>query len=191
MKASGCGLEQQLFRFAANRLDLREWAEIETHVAGCASCREDLAVLTRLLNTTWGEMLAPSSSLWDRLIERIEEPSSSSRPARPGTRLADPKWTEVSAGIWCKLLSTDKQGDRVSLLVHLKPNVDYPPHRHAGREELYLLDGELIVNDSKIYPGDFYSSDSGTSDYRVWSETGCTCLLITSPNDELARASVQ
>ena len=73
----------------------------------------------------------------------------------------------------------------MSMLVRLDPGVDYPPHRHAGREELHLLHGELMIDDQKLVPGDYYCAEDGTVDARVWSETGCTCVLITSSRDEL------
>ena len=69
------------------------------------------------------------------------------------------------------------------MLVRLGPGVDYPPHRHAGVEELHLLHGELVVDDKKLYPGDYYRAEAGSADARVWSETGCTCVLITSTRD--------
>ena len=47
-------------------------------------------------------------------------------------------------------------------------------------EELHLLDGELWIDDSKLYPGDYNRAEACTGDKRVWSETGCTCVLITS-----------
>jgi hypothetical protein len=52
-------------------------------------------------------------------------------------------------------------------------------------EELHLLDGELWINDRKLYPGDYNRAEPGTTDKRVWSQTGCTCVLITSSRDEL------
>jgi anti-sigma factor ChrR (cupin superfamily) len=76
--------------------------------------------------------------------------------------------------------------DRVSMLVRLTPGTEYPPHRHAGTEELHLLEGELWIDDRKLFPGDYNRAIAGTADKRVWSETGCTCLLITSPSDLLA-----
>lgn len=90
---------------------------------------------------------------------------------------------EVAPGISCQLLATDTVKDRVSMLVRLGPGVDYPPHIHAGTEELHLLQGELWINDRKLYPGDYNRADLGTADQRVWSETGCTCVLITSTRD--------
>jgi anti-sigma factor ChrR (cupin superfamily) len=73
----------------------------------------------------------------------------------------------------------------VSMLVRLAPNTSYPPHTHAATEELHLLDGELWINDRKLFPGDYNRGEAGESDVRVWSETGCTCVLITSHRDVL------
>ena len=108
------------------------------------------------------------------------EPASSAPPT-----WTEPEWVEVAPGISVKLLATDTERDRVSMLVRLAPGVEYPPHRHAGVEELHLLDGELMIDDKKLYPGDYIRSDAGSADDRVWSETGCTCVLITSPSDVL------
>ena len=71
------------------------------------------------------------------------------------------------------------------MLVRLLPGVDYPPHTHAGLEELFLLDGELWIDDRKLYPGDYNRAEAGSGDKRVWAETGCTCVLITSTKDIL------
>jgi anti-sigma factor ChrR (cupin superfamily) len=83
------------------------------------------------------------------------------------------------------VLGVDSERDRVSLLVRLAPGAEYPPHRHAGVEELYLLHGELMIDDRKLYPGEYNRAEPGSADQRVWSETGCTCVLITSTRDVL------
>jgi anti-sigma factor ChrR (cupin superfamily) len=71
------------------------------------------------------------------------------------------------------------------MLVRLAPGTDYPRHRHAGVEELHLLHGELMIGDKKLYPGDYNRAEADTVDHRVWSETGCTCVLLTSTKDVL------
>jgi hypothetical protein len=48
-----------------------------------------------------------------------------------------------------------------------------------------MLGGVLIVDDKRLYPGDYLRSEQGTADHRVWTETGCTCVLITSTRDVL------
>ena len=50
----------------------------------------------------------------------------------------------------------------------------------------HRIDGELWIDDRKLYPGDYNRAEPGTGDKRVWSETGCTCVLITSTKDILA-----
>lgn len=100
----------------------------------------------------------------------------------------EPKWDEVAPGISCKLLSTDAEHHRVSMLVWLAPGVACPPHTHAGIEELYLLHGELMIEDRKLHPGDYNRAEPGTGDQFVWSGTGCMCVLLTSTRDVLANA---
>ena len=131
------------------------------------------------------ELLRPSASLWQRLARRISGETGGAAPTPAPQDWKEPEWEEAAPGISVKLLATDTERDRVSMLVRLGPGVDYPPHSHAGVEELHLLDGELWIDDRKFYPGDYNRAEPGTSDKRVWSETGCTCVLITSPGDVL------
>jgi anti-sigma factor ChrR (cupin superfamily) len=122
-----------------------------------------------------------------------EAPMTDYQPAETGDTLVapparqwhEPAWEEVAPGIFCQLMATDTERHRVSMLVRLLPGVNYPPHTHAGLEELFLLDGELWINDRKLYPGDYNRAESGSGDKRGWSETGCTCVLITSTDDIL------
>ena len=71
------------------------------------------------------------------------------------------------------------------MLVRLAPGASDPAHTHAGIEELHLLDGELWIDERQLFPGDYNYSAPGAVDERVWSETGCTCVLITSTKDVL------
>ena len=129
------------------------------------------------------DVVSPPSSLWANVARRV-----GIDPRLPPDQAAvwrEPDWEEAAPGIFVKLLATDAERDRVSMLVRLDPGVDYPPHRHGGVEELHLLEGELWIDDRKLHPGDYNRAEPGTSDKRVWSETGCTCVLITSPRDVL------
>jgi len=96
---------------------------------------------------------------------------------------AKPEWDEVAPGIFCKKLATDTEKNCVSMLVRLAPGTEYLPHRHAGIEELHLLHGELMIDEKKLYPGDYNRAEVDSVDYRVWTETGCTCVLLTSTKD--------
>lgn len=124
--------------------------------------------------------------MWGRLAQRIAADSGREPSQVPEGRWNEqPEWKAVAPGITCKLLATDAANGRVSMLVRLAPGVAYPPHSHAGTEDLHVLDGELWIDDRKLYPGDYSHAESGTGDNRVWSETGCTCVLVTSFRDIL------
>jgi len=163
--------------------------ELETHLSSCPECRQELAALQSVVESfvSWPtDVLRPSESLWRRVEQRV---AGDARPAAAwhGTSAdcVQPDWEEIAPGISCKLLASDTDRDRVSMLVRLAPRSAYPPHIHAGIEELHLLDGELWIDDRKLYPGDYSRAEAGTGDQRVWSETGCTCVLITSASDQL------
>ncbi|HEX2139957.1 MAG TPA: cupin domain-containing protein [Woeseiaceae bacterium] len=183
-----CDSMELLFAHALRALPPDEAAAMDSHIDGCADCQQELQTLRPIIESfvSWPtDVLRPSAALWGRLSERIaaetgEEPEPCSPPAS-----LEPEWEEVAPGITCKLLSTDAQQDRVSMLVRLAPGVAYPPHRHAGIEELHLLDGELYIEDRKLLPGDYNLGEAGASDKFVYSETGCTCVLITSTRDVL------
>jgi anti-sigma factor ChrR (cupin superfamily) len=130
-------------------------------------------------------VLRPTTSLQSRLAFRIAE-ETARPPLLPSARQwSEPEWKQVAPGIECKLLATDPERHRVSMLVRLAPGASYPGHSHAGTEELHLLNGELWIDKRKLFPGDYYDAAPGTVDDRVWSETGCTCVLVTSVTDVL------
>ena len=174
--------------YALHALPSSEVPAVEAHISACADCQHELESLRPVVESfvSWPtDVLRPSPSLWGRLAQRIgaETGGKPLMPAPP--RWAEPEWQEVAPGISCKLLATDTERNRVSMLVRLAPGADYPPHRHAELEELHLLDGELMIDDRTLYPGDYNRAEPGTVDSRVWSATGCTCVLMTSTLDEL------
>jgi anti-sigma factor ChrR (cupin superfamily) len=182
-----CSQAELLSVYALRALPVADALAVEAHIAECSRCRQDLETLRPVVDRFAGwpiDVLRPTASLWDRLVERITDDEQ--QPAlEPKARGQEPEWEEVAPGIHCKLLASNLAQDRVSMLVRLAPGVEYPPHTHAGTEELHLLHGELWIDDRKLYPGDYNRAEAGTADARVWSETGCTCVLVTSPSDVL------
>jgi anti-sigma factor ChrR (cupin superfamily) len=173
--------------YALRALPSSEVAVMEAQMAACPDCRREIETLRPVVNAfvAWPtDVLRPSGSLWDRLARRIAAETGQA-PLEEPTRPPEPEWDEAAPGIFVKLLATDTERDRVSMLVRLAPGAAYPPHTHAGVEELYLLDGELMIDEKKLYPGDYNRAEPETGDQRVWSETGCTCVLLTSTRDVL------
>jgi anti-sigma factor ChrR (cupin superfamily) len=161
---------------------------VEEHIRSCPHCRRELETLRPVLDAlaAWpADVLRPAPALQERLARRIASDTGALVPP-PAAQWSEPQWEEVAPGISCKLLATDADKGVVSMLVRLVPGAEYPPHTHAGVEELHLLDGELWIDERKLFPGDYNRAEPGTGDKRVWSETGCTCVLITSTRDILA-----
>jgi|SRR5687767_3009950 len=182
-----CDQSVQISAYVMQALSADEAAAVEAHIASCSACRRELETLRLVADTFvfWpNDVLRPPASLQERLARRIA--AETGQPDRPAAgRWDEPEWEEVAPGIFCKLMATDTKAHRVSMLVRLLPGVEYPPHTHAGLEELFLLDGELWIDDRKLFPGDYNRAEAGSGDQRVWSETGCTCVLITSTQDVL------
>ncbi|HYD24702.1 MAG TPA: cupin domain-containing protein [Croceibacterium sp.] len=169
-------------------LPMSEQAAAEAHIGACPECRSELAALRPLVArfAAWPtDVLRPPAALQARLAERIAGDTGRDVVHPRPSGWTEPEWEAVAPGIECKLLAVDDERDRISMLVRLAPDASYPPHTHAGVEELHLLDGELWIDERKLFPGDYNYGPPGASDQRVWSETGCTCVLVTSTRDTL------
>ena len=174
--------------YALEVLPPREIPALEAHIRTCEDCRKELEGLRSTVQSfvAWPtDVLRPSRLVQERLAQRVAADTGEKPFLPPPHSWVEPRWDEVAPGISCKLLATDRANDRTTMLVRLAPGTEYPPHTHAGIEELHLLDGELMIDGRKLYPGDYNRAEPGSSDHRVWSKTGCTCVLVTSPGDVL------
>jgi anti-sigma factor ChrR (cupin superfamily) len=188
LNPSRCEWAELASAYAAQALAPGEAAAAEAHIASCPDCRREVESLRPVVErfVSWPtDVLRPATSLQARLAQRIAEETGKEPVPPPAPQWSEPAWEQVAPGIECKLLASDPERHRVSMLVRLAPDASYPPHTHAGVEELHLLAGELWINERKLFPGDYSYGAPGTGDDLVWSATGCTCVLITSTKDIL------
>ena len=188
MNTGRCEHSELICAYAAQALAAGEVAAAEAHIAACPACRAELESVRPVVDrfVSWpADVLRPAASLQARLARRIGEEAGRSPVLPPAPSWSEPGWEQVAPGIECKLLATDADRRRVSMLVRLAPGASYPAHTHAGVEELHLLDGELWIDERRLLPGDCSYGAPGSGDDRVWSGTGCTCVLITSTRDIL------
>jgi anti-sigma factor ChrR (cupin superfamily) len=172
--------------YALQALASSEVAAAEAHISSCPDCQREVESLRPVVDQfiSWPtDVLRPTTSLQMRLARRIAAESGAQPVMPPTQQWSEPEWAQVAPGIECKLLATDTERHRVSMLVRLAPGAMYPPHIHAGVEELHLLDGELWIDERKLLLGDYNYAAPSSGDERVWSDTGCTCVLITSTRD--------
>ena len=174
--------------YALLLLSASEGVEAEAHITSCPDCQSELQSMRPVVDhfAFWPtDLLRPTASLQTRVALRIAE-ETGKKPVLPlASPWSEPDWKQVAPGIECKLLASDSERHRVSMLVRLAPGAKYPAHTHAGVEELHLLEGELWIDERKLFPGDYSYGAPGAQDENVWSETGCTCVLITSTKDVL------
>ena len=84
----------------------------------------------------------------------------------------------VSKGLNWLPLSNDENLEHEVYIVHFEPDSSSNFHRHIGYEEFYVLDGELIDGDGKVFKkGDYIKFEKG-SEHSSFSKTGCTLLVI-------------
>jgi len=188
MDRNPCGQAELVYAYAVQALPSSEARAVEAHVSSCAHCQRELQALRPIVDSfvSWPtDVLRPPAWLQGRLARRIAAETGAKPVLPPAPQWREPEWEEAAPGISCKLLATDTEKHVVSMLVRLAPGASYPPHTHAAVEELHLLEGELWINERKLHPGDYNRAEPGTGDSRVWSETGCTCVLITSAKDVL------
>lgn len=184
-----CAQSEVTCAYALDALPGSEVATAEAHIAACQECRRELESLEPVVKrfVAWpADVLRPAASVRARLAERIGAQTGKKPELPSAPRWAESEWEQVTPGIECKVLAKDEERHRVSMLVRLAPGARYPAHTHAGVEELHLLDGELWIDDRRLRPGDYNYGPPGASDYRVWSGTGCTCVLVTSSRDILS-----
>jgi anti-sigma factor ChrR (cupin superfamily) len=184
----GCEQSEASCAYALGVLPTGEIAAAEAHIAACPECRREVESLRPVIErfVAWPtDLLRPASSLQGRLARRIAAETGAEPVSSPVRQWSEPDWDAVAPGIECKLLATDTERHRVSMLVRLAPGARYPAHTHAGVEELHLLEGELWIDGRKLVSGDYNYGAPGASDEQVWSETGCTCVLVTSTKDVL------
>lgn len=185
---SRCEQSEITCAYAIQALPSNEIATAEAHIVSCPDCQSELHSLRPVVDrfVAWPtDILRPTTSLQSRLARRLA--GDTAKPPVPPSphHWSEPEWDEVAPGIECKLLAIESERDRVSMLVRLAPGARYPAHTHAGAEELHLLSGELWIDNRKLVPGDYNLGAPGANDEHVWSEAGCTCLLITSSRDRL------
>ena len=174
------------------RRDEEAWevAEIDRVLAERAvevGARAPRDLRERVLDAVLGPEPAPADQaeriqVWRRW--RSATPPGS--PALHTLRGADAEWQSIGIdGIRTKCLSVDDARRTVTMLVEMAPGSAYPPHRHGGPEECYVVAGDLRVGEQVLTTGDFQRADEGSVHGVQATDNGCLLLLVSSKDDEL------
>jgi anti-sigma factor ChrR (cupin superfamily) len=178
--------------YALGALDAGERIAFEEHLRdGCEDCAEELRSFSKVVDLIGQQSPAvPSPQLRERLLHRV-----SRSPRAPGillqqsglllARSAELAWRALAPGIFYKPLYEDAKRKYNTSLVRMDAGARYPSHHHPATEELFLLSGDLHVEDQVMQPGDYCRADSGSIHGETFSDTGCLFLLIACEENQI------
>ena len=127
---------------------------------------------------------APSAHLKARLMARVRE---ATEPAGFTFDWAsDDRWMPHPVpGIKMRVLALNKKRGYATLLLEVAPGTRFPSHHHGGAEECYVVSGSLFTCGRKLGPGDFVHADEDTDHGELWTEEGCSVILVVPPEEHL------
>jgi quercetin dioxygenase-like cupin family protein len=88
-------------------------------------------------------------------------------------------------GIFVKVLRYDTLAGRApSFLSKFEPGAKYPYHDHPAGEEIFVLEGSVIIEGTTLFPGDYLYTPPGFK-HDVRTETGCILFFIVPEEVEI------
>lgn len=88
-------------------------------------------------------------------------------------------------GLVVKPLFVDVERKYSTTLLRMEPGTHYPSHRHVETEELFVLEGDLIVEGKKMVAGDYCRGSADSVHGEVWTEGGGVYLVLSSQENEI------
>jgi quercetin dioxygenase-like cupin family protein len=88
-------------------------------------------------------------------------------------------------GVWVQsLLFNEDQGRSTTFLLKFEPGARYPYHNHPAGEEVFVLQGEVIIETQPLREGDYLYTPPGFK-HAVHSNTGCTLFFMVPEEVEI------
>lgn len=162
-----------------------ELAAFEATIAAIAYTTPPVPVAPDLKNRLFQRIAElPQTPAGSVDLELIVAPSSENNPPPFIVRSREVKWRHFRVpGISIGNLYIDKKKRQITCLMRLEAGVIFPPHRHAGPEEIFVLEGDLIVEGEICDRGDYIRSVPGSA-HSPFTEGGCLLLIKSSTDNE-------
>jgi len=174
-----------LMSFAAGSLPGALAAVAAAHVAMCARCRGEVAILERIggaLLTSLPEvaMVRPGPATPEiGGLQKAPAPSGEVPPPLMrfvGGNLDAVRWRWIAPGLWHRPLPI--RGDGSLHLIKGASGVKVPEHDHGGSELTLVLRGALIDATGRYGPGDVADVDEEVEQHTPAADAaGCICVV--------------
>ena len=177
--------------YAIGALPGEEAREFEAHLRGCQSCLQELKEFSSVADDlAKASAASPSPSLRQRVLEHVtgDKLAGGKLVLEDGAlqfaRGANIPWEQGALpGVQFKLLYRDVERASSTKLVRLAPGTVYPSHRHGGIEELFVLEGDLLVSGVLMRTGDYCRAEPGTVHTDVSTRSGVLFFGLSSDLD--------
>ncbi|MBE9031560.1 cupin domain-containing protein [filamentous cyanobacterium LEGE 11480] len=166
-------LNQELSRSPTLRAEL---AQLEQAVAALAYSAPLVPVPPELRNALLEQFLPPGdvslalSDFWQQLMQESHPLPWQPYPGVPGIELI--------------LINADYTQRRVQCLIRAEGAIDFPRHRHAGQEEMIILDGDVVIETQVYGRGDRVLA-APNSEHALSTINGCLVFMDTSLDNEI------
>jgi len=190
-----------------------ERESLEAHVAGCARCNQELlhaadafAALALALPAE-----APSPALRTRVLDDAKPPRFAGLIERVAElfdvgvgkaralldRLDDPAaWMEgpvPSSWVFMSDVRGPKLEGAFCGFVKMGPSIQWPAHKHLGREYMLVLEGGFRQDDGvEVHPGDLHVMEEGSSHgFTIFDDETCISAAVIFGGVEFTSAAVK
>ena len=163
-----------------------ELTAFEATIAAIAYTIPPVSVASDLKNRLFQRIVELSPTPAETVnSEPVSEPNSNSNPPHFIRRSHEVKWKPFGVtGISIGRLFTDKEKREITCLMRLEPGIEFPLHRHAGVEEIFMLEGDLVVEGEVCHQGDYIRSLPGSTHSPI-TRGGCLLLVKSSVDNEM------
>lgn len=170
----------------------RQW--VEQQLEECPDLIEELASYQEAIDVL--PYAAPpvpmATDLKARLFERLELdlPAPSVAPNRPdpfeivSVRSQEMQWQPHPVpGVRMAIFHSNPDKREITGLLRAEPGVHYLNHQHADIEEIYMLEGDLVIGETTYHAGDYLRSYPGSM-HEPYTTEGCMFFFRTSMDDQ-------
>ena len=110
-------------------------------------------------------------------IEARIEGSGVELPGTQTTRAGTGAWIDVSPGLKIRTMNRIEALNRHTFMARLAPGAEYADHDHDQDEEIYMIEGDLIIGNLVLKAGDFHVARAGRHHPVHRTSTGCLCII--------------
>lgn len=122
---------------------------------------------------------APPTGVFAKIEARLDARARFERLAKT-LREPEGDWIHVAAGMRIKVLEQFPEMKRQIILLEGAPGAVHAAHNLEQDEEIYVISGDLVVDEIEYGPGDLHVSRKGAPHPDMTTRFGCRCLVASA-----------